>query len=661
LADREPARGPEHPLTDPLVIARAVHFASTAAFAGLFLFLFLVGEPALRASGCAPGILRKRFLAVGWSSLALALASGAIWFLLLAFDLAGHSWDVLFSQAIPWTLLTETRFGNDALVRLALAALLSICLVRFRPGRGWRGRWYGFLASLLAAGLIASLAWAGHGSAGSGALGEVQLAADALHLVSAAGWVGGLPPLLLLLAFARRANDEPALAMAADATWRFSQFGLIGVSALLATGMINTWFLVGSVPGLVGTDYGRLLLAKVVLFAVMVSFAAANRYGRLPRLFAPGTPRGGVLGRIERNGLVELGLGLVVLVIVGALGTLPPATHAQAWWPFPLRLSTDALREPGGRLELAGALTAFAVGVLAVLTAILSTRWRWPMLAAAAVLLVWGTPHLRLITAEAFPTSFFVSPTGYSARSVAAGRALFAGHCVSCHGERGRGDGPAAKDLRPPPADLTAEHIYGHSDGDLFWWITNGIGEAMPPLGAVLDETEPWNVIDFLHTNADARRLSEAAEATGVALPLPEFPVECPDGSSLSTDQLRGNVVHLVFAGPASAARLRQLAGAEVDRETTIVVRLEASEPTAFCETRDPDVIAAFALYRGTDAIDGTEFLVDASGWLRSMWFPGRRPDWEKPEILAGEIAAIRRMPGRPRPSAGAGAHIHAH
>jgi mono/diheme cytochrome c family protein len=366
-----------------------------------------------------------------------------------------------------------------------------------------------------------------------------------------------------------------------------------------------------------------------------------------------------VLGRIERNGLVELGLGLAVLVIVGALGTMPPAAHAQAWWPFPLRLSADALQEPGSRLELAGALAAVAFSVLAVLAAIFGTRWRWSMLAAAAVLLVWGTPHLSRITVEAFPTSFFVSPTGYSAGSIAAGRALFAGNCVSCHGASGRGDGRVAKDLRPPPADLTAEHIYGHSDGDLFWWITNGIGEAMPPFGAVLDETARWNLIDFLHANADARRLSEASDTTGVALPLPEFSVECRDGPSLSTDQLRGNVVHLVFAGPASTTRLRQLASAKADAETTIVVRPEASEPTAFCETRDPDVIAAFALYRGADEIDGTEFLVDASGWLRSMWFPGRRPDWEKPEILAGRIAAIRHTPGRPRPSAGA--HVHAH
>src|SRR5262249_41107278 len=151
-------------------------------------------------------------LGIGWVSLVLALGSGAAWFLLLAFDLAGHTLDAFVSQGIPWTLLTETRFGNDALVRLGLAALLSVCLVRFHPEHGWRSRWDGPVATVLAACLAGSLAWAGHGSSGSGTPGQFQLGADALHSVAATAWIGGLPPLLLLLAFAHRKGDEPSLA-----------------------------------------------------------------------------------------------------------------------------------------------------------------------------------------------------------------------------------------------------------------------------------------------------------------------------------------------------------------------------------------------------------------------------------------------------------------
>jgi hypothetical protein len=119
--------------------------------------------------------------------------------------------------------------------------------------------------------------------------------------------------------------------------------------------------------------------------------------------------------------------------------------------------------------------------------------------------------------------------------------------------------------------------------------------------------------------------------------------------------------VHLVLAGSASVARLRQLASLKAEGEITIVVRLDGSDTLPFCWTKDSDVVATFALYRGSDEIDGTEFLIDASGRLRSIWFPGRRPDWSEPAILAGQIAAIRRTPAQPLRSSGASAHVHSH
>ena len=64
------------------------------------------------------------------------------------------------------------------------------------------------------------------------------------------------------------------------------------------------------------------------------------------------------------------------------------------------------------------------------------------------------------------------------------------------------------------------------------------------------------------------------------------------------------------------------------------------------------------AIYRGKDAGRGagTEVLVDASGALRAMWAPGRRPDWRDAEVLQREIAAIRDNPAAIRPT---GSHLH--
>jgi mono/diheme cytochrome c family protein len=52
--------------------------------------------------------------------------------------------------------------------------------------------------------------------------------------------------------------------------------------------------------------------------------------------------------------------------------------------------------------------------------------------------------------------------------------------------------------MRPPPADL-AQHVTQHTEGELWWWITNGIpGTAMPAWANVLSEAERWDVVNYI-------------------------------------------------------------------------------------------------------------------------------------------------------------------
>jgi putative copper resistance protein D len=108
---------------------------------------------------------------------------------------------------------------------------------------------------------------------------------------------------------------------------RFSMLGTICVGAILVTGGINSWFLVGNIPALIGTAYGRLLLVKIALFVAMVAIAAFNRYRLTPLIRAPGTA---ALPMLRRNALIEVTLGLAILMIVAVLGTLPPAYDVAA-------------------------------------------------------------------------------------------------------------------------------------------------------------------------------------------------------------------------------------------------------------------------------------------------------------------------------------------
>jgi mono/diheme cytochrome c family protein len=419
-------------------------------------------------------------------------------------------------------------------------------------------------------------------------------------------------------------------------------------------------------PALVGTPYGRLLLIKIGLFVAMVSIAAFNREGLTPRLAS--APSGetstalGALAHLARNSLTELALGLAILVVVGALGILTPGLHDQPVWPFPLRFSTDALDDPQLRNSIYGAFAAIVVSGLLAAGALLWRRLRWPGIICAALLAGYFAPTLRELTEPAYPTSFYGSPTGYSAQSIARGQDLFLENCAACHGPQGRGDGLGAQSLTTKPADLTAEHIYGHPDGEIFWWITHGKSEVMPAFGDVFDENAHWNLIDFIHANADAARLRAAAgQVTSLGYPTPGFSIECPDGSVVSIGELKGQVLHLVFAGPQATGRLQALAGLEAnDVKRVLVAPSSPSSTASTCIASDPHVLQVLALYRG--ASDGTplptEWLVDAAGSLRAIWYPGNSESWNDPATLKHRLDDIRRIPGAAR---AAGGHAHHH
>lgn len=155
-----------------------------------------------------------------------------------------------------------------------------------------------------------------------------------------------------------------------------------------------------------------------------------------------------------------------------------------------------------------GRLTSFMSGGILLIGAIYmvvaSRRRSLPRWMAPAGMMILGLAGYQLFGAtlvDAYPTTFVRNPVSYSAQSVAAGRALFEVHCAACHGPQGRGDGQLAPFLDPPPADLSADHVDDHTDGDIFWWITHGIaGTAMPAMGADLTEAERWQVIQFVRS-----------------------------------------------------------------------------------------------------------------------------------------------------------------
>lgn len=292
-----------------------------ALFVGIRLALYAClglafGLPLFALYGLAPADrapLRLRGWLLGLGGLGLlgsVLGAGV-----LAATMSGVALAEVERSTIA-ALLAMPGVGDALLVRgAALAALLAAALL-LRPD------WLAPVAASLGAVALGSLAWTGHAAATPGWQGAVHLAADLAHLFAAGAWLGAILAFGLLL---RRARDTDRRLQAVLA--RFAFAGTLIVILLVVTGALNLWALVGvdGLAALPGSTYGRLLIAKLALFAAMLGAAALNRFRLVPRLGADVPDGARALGR---SLAVELGLGAAVLAIVAWMGTLAPPAAA---------------------------------------------------------------------------------------------------------------------------------------------------------------------------------------------------------------------------------------------------------------------------------------------------------------------------------------------
>ncbi len=249
---------------------RAIHFAATAITAGSLVFRAVVAT--WRSEEAVAKLLRKQTLRVAWIGLVIAALSGVAWFLLQAVSMSGLPLSEAMTTRVLSTVLNQTQFGLVSEIRIVLALVLAACLASYRFALA---EW---LAPAVALGLAAAIAWTGHAGSTPGDTGMLHLAADALHLLGASAWIGGLVSLVLVLTAVRHRQSVASASLARDATRRFSTLGIVSVATLSATGIVNAWILVGSFHALVTTGYGRLLMLKLVVFATMLVFAAVNRF-----------------------------------------------------------------------------------------------------------------------------------------------------------------------------------------------------------------------------------------------------------------------------------------------------------------------------------------------------------------------------------------------
>ena len=492
-------------------VLRGVHVTALVSLFGTLLFIaVLVDEVRLRR------VLRR---------VARISAVGAL--------LAGLAWLVVESSVIAGA---DRRCGNTACRACGRVpnALRAVVCRSMRVADGcaavadWKARG-AFCGGGVGRGCAgdATSAWTCRGDWRCGRCG--------VDCIGSAAFVGGWRLARRIAAAVHRG------AHAGARRWRtacrgFTPIGLAAVLLLAGTAVVQVVELMGGLPGLFGTSYGHVALAKLALFFVLLSLAALNRLVLTERLASD--PSGAARWHMSWSILCEMVLGVAVIVAAGLLASLTPGTHEQPVWPLPWRPSMAALRTlllPRRGLVLA--LVAAGVGIVVVAAGLIWWRYRREAYFSGVVILVLALPHLESAVHRGVSYEFLHLADricGYRHRH---GAKLFVANCAVCHGLDARGDGLAAKSLPVPPARLTAEHLWMHNDGELYWHVAHGLptpdgGVAMPGFEGTLSSEAIWDLIDYLRAHNAGQNMRQTGTWSH-PVPVPQFDAVCPDGRAL--------------------------------------------------------------------------------------------------------------------------------
>ncbi len=268
------------------VLARALWLAALVSAAGALAFRALEGSrEAMRLAAARRRLSRL----VAGSLVAACLACAAL---------------------AP--VFSRTKFGRAAELQLGI---LLVAAGALRLG----GRWGPVIPALAALAAVGLQAGHLHSFAMWGWASWLTVAV-VLHLCAAALWLGGLPPLRVVVSLA-------PLPAAREAVRGFSARATVLVAVLAVTALCQGVALSGGLPRLFGDAYGWMMLAKAVLFACLLAMAAHHRFRLAPKLAGPDPEA--ARAALSRGIAVETGVGLLVLLAAAVLTALPPAMHME--------------------------------------------------------------------------------------------------------------------------------------------------------------------------------------------------------------------------------------------------------------------------------------------------------------------------------------------
>jgi putative copper export protein/methionine-rich copper-binding protein CopC len=295
------------------VAIRLLQFAALLMLVGAIAFRYTVLR-ALRNSGSHASLIGP---AEARTALMARWSAGAL-FVLAIIRLAAQSYamhganQTMLGAMRPMVL--HTVWGSGWLIQFVASFLAGTALLLFaRLGnRGWNIAAVGTLA------LAFTPALSGH-AASAPRFASAAVAADAVHILGAGGWLGSL--LMVLIAgipAALKLGEESRSVAVADIVNSFSPVALVSAAMLSLTGVFAAWMHMNSLSALWASRYGQTLLIKLAVLSVVAGTGAYNWLRVRPAL---GDARG--TARVRRSATVEIIVGVLVLVVTAILVATP--------------------------------------------------------------------------------------------------------------------------------------------------------------------------------------------------------------------------------------------------------------------------------------------------------------------------------------------------
>ncbi|WP_026574649.1 copper resistance protein CopC [Bacillus sp. UNC438CL73TsuS30] len=295
-----------------LIVIRWLQYISNACFVGVLFFVLVVisKESVEKLSVEKPLIKTVKF------SYIFLLLSILLNLPLQATILTSSSWMGVFNFSTLQDMILNTQFGDMWLVHVVMLIILAIPIFLLTRNISQKNV-LNLICLVLGIGLLLTKSLTSHAASTTNIFLSVLI--DFGHLLTASVWIGSLVAMIVLLPLVKSSETKDVYL---NIIGRFYKWGLILVVLLAFTGVFSSLSYIPNLYSLTHTDYGKVLVGKVILLLFMLLLAAIN--------FLKGRRRKakGLTGTIWS----ELLIGAIILILSVLLTNLPTAMSAPG--PF---------------------------------------------------------------------------------------------------------------------------------------------------------------------------------------------------------------------------------------------------------------------------------------------------------------------------------------